>query len=101
MNTGRASAAALEKALAAKLQELLQTVPGISGWKVETNPAPFNKAFDLLARGKSPHGATIELWVDCRSEPRTSRFQYVAIEREFEMDSTKHVLDCVIAATHY
>jgi hypothetical protein len=98
VNTTRLSATTLEKALAAKLEELLATVPGISHWTVSTNPAPFNRAFDLLARGKSPHGATIELWVDCRSEPRPSRFPYVAIEREFEKESTKLVRAWVFAA---
>jgi transcriptional regulator with XRE-family HTH domain len=100
VNTTKPSAAALEKALAAKLHELLSTVPGIPGWKVQTNPAPFNQAFDLLATGKSPHGPVIELWVDCRSEPRPSQFPYVQIERQFEKDSTKLVRARVFAAPH-
>ena len=99
VNTPR-RAAAVEKALAAKLKELLGTVPGISDWTVHTNPAPFNRAFDLLARGKSPHGPIIELWVDCRSDPRPSRFPYVAIEREFEKESTKVVRASVFAAPY-
>ena len=99
MNTS-ISGAALERALAAKLLELLHTVPGIPDWTVDTNPAPFNKAFDLLARGKSPHGPVIELWVDCRSEPRPSRFPYVAIEREFKEGSTKVVRVWVFAAPY-
>jgi Transcriptional regulator, AbiEi antitoxin, Type IV TA system len=99
VNTPR-RAAAVEKALAAKLKELLGTVPGISDWTVDTNPAPFNRAFDLLARGKSPHGPVIELWVDCRSDPRPSRFPYVAIEREFEKESTKVVRASVFAAPY-
>jgi hypothetical protein len=99
VNTPRRAAAA-EKALAAKLKELLGTVPGISDWTVDTNPAPFNRAFDLLARGKSPHGPIIELWVDCRSDPRPSRFPYVAIEREFEKESTKVVRASVFAAPY-
>jgi hypothetical protein len=99
VNTPR-RAAAVEKALAAKLKELLGTVPGISDWTVDTNPAPFNRAFDLLARGKSPHGPIIELWVDCRSDPRPSRFPYVAIEREFEKESTKVIRASVFAAPH-
>ena len=99
VNTPR-RAAAVEKALAAKLKELLGTVPGISDWTVDTNPAPFNRAFDLLARGKSPHGPIIELWVDCRSDPRPSRFPYVAIEREFEKESTKVVRASVFAALY-
>jgi hypothetical protein len=100
VNTSRHPGAAVEKALAAKLQELLRTVPGISDWTVDTNPAPFNRAFDLLARGKRPRGPIIELWVDCRSEPRPSRFPYVAIEREFEKESTKVVRASVFAAPY-
>lgn len=100
VNSGKHSAAALEKALAAKLQELLGTVPGVSDWTVDTNPAPFDKAFDLLARTKSPHGPMIELWVECKSEPRPSRFPYVAIEREFEKESTKRVRARVFAAPY-
>ena len=100
VNTARLSAAALEKALAAKLLALLRTVPGISDWTLDINPASFNRAFDLLARGKSPHGPIIELWVDCHREPRPSRFPYVAIEREFEKDSTKLVRAWVFAAPY-
>ena len=100
MNNPWHSAAALEKALAAKLEELLRTVPGISDWSINTNPAPFNRAFDLLASGKSPHGPTIELWVECKSDPRPSRFPYVAIEREFEKEKTKVVRAWVFAAPY-
>jgi Transcriptional regulator, AbiEi antitoxin, Type IV TA system len=100
VNTPRHSGAAVEKALAGKLQELLHTVPGIFNWTVVTNPAPFNRAFDLLARGKSPHGPVIELWVDCRTEPRPSQFPYVAIEREFDKDSTKLIRARVFGAPY-
>jgi hypothetical protein len=100
VNGPRRSGPALEKALAAKLAELLHTVPGISDWTINTNPAPFNRAFDLLARGKSPHGPTIELWVESKSDPRPSRFPYVAIEREFEKEKTKVVRASVFAAPY-
>ncbi|CAN5526477.1 hypothetical protein BH18VER1_BH18VER1_09190 [soil metagenome] len=96
----RITGAALDNALAAKLKELLRGVPGLSDWAVETNPAPFGRAFDLLARTKSPHGPVIELWVECKSEPRPSRFPSVAITREFEKESTKQVRAWVFAAPH-
>jgi hypothetical protein len=99
VNISKLSTAALEKALAGKLQELLG-IAGLSDWTLETNPAPFNRAFDLLATGKSPHGPIIELWVDCRLEPRPSRFPYVAIEREFDQGSTTRVRARVFAAPH-
>lgn len=74
----------LERMLAEKLRELLGCVPWLSNVKVEVNPAEFNRAFDLLARFEVPKGPKIELWVDCRKEPRPSQFPYVAIDREFE-----------------
>lgn len=92
--------AALERALAAKLQELLSSVPGFPPWKIDINPAPFDPAFDLMAWAKSPHGSTVELYVECKSDPRPSRFPYVAIEREFEKDKTKVVRAWVFAAPH-
>jgi hypothetical protein len=99
MNKG-ISGAALEKALAAKLQELLRRVPWLGNWKIEQNPAPFERAFDLLAIANFPHGPEIQLWIDCRAEPRPSLFPYVAIEREFEGNSTKRVRLRVFAAPH-
>jgi hypothetical protein len=92
--------AALERALAAKLQELLSSVPGFPTWKIDINPAPFDRAFDLMAWAKSPHGSTVELWVECKSDPRPSRFPYVAIEREFEKEKTKVVRAWVFAAPY-
>ena len=97
VNTARLSAAALEKALAERLQELLGAA-GISDWTVEADL--FDRAFDLLATGKSAHGPTIELWVDCKTEARPSRFPYVNIEREFDQSSTRRVRAWVFAAPY-
>src|SRR5438105_1586935 len=90
----------LESALAGKLEGLLESIPGLSPWKVEENPAPFNRTFDLLVSGKLPHGPKIELWVECKREPRPSRFPYVAVEREFEKESPKLIRARVFAAPY-
>jgi hypothetical protein len=65
---------------------------------VETNPADFDRAFDLLATGKLEHGPELQLWVDCHLDPRPSMFPYVNIRREFENKSTKRICVQVFAA---
>ena len=98
MNTSKMGASSLERAAALKLSELLGRVAWLPGWKVEANPAQFDRAFDLLATGKLPSGPEVQLWVDCCTDPRPSRFPYVAVQREFENRSTKRILVRVFAA---
>ena len=98
VNTQTTSQAALEKMLAEQLRRLLGRISWLSGVQVETNPAPFDRAFDLLAHFQVPRGSRIELWVECRLEPRPSQFPYVAIRREFEARTTKRVRVPVFAA---
>ena len=100
MNIRPLSAVALEKALADKLRELLGGIPWLAGVQVERNPAEFQRAFDLLAWFQAPKGPKIELWVDCRAEPRPSQFPYVALEREFAEEATKQIRVRVFAAPH-
>lgn len=100
MNYPSMRAAALDRALAAKLQELLSSVPGFPPWKIDINPALSERPFDLIASAKSPHGPTIDLYVECKSDPRPSRFHSVNIEREFEKEKTKVVRAWVFAAPH-
>lgn len=100
MNTTPFAAAALEKALAEQLVKLLRAVPWLHDVNIDRNPAEYNRAFDLLARVHLPRGPEIELWVDVRSEPRPSRFPYVATEREFDQDSISRVAIRVFAAPH-
>jgi hypothetical protein len=100
MNSPSVRPAVLQRALAAKLQELLASIPGFPPWKVDINPASSAQRYDLTASAKSPHGTTIELYVECKSDPRPSRFPYVAIEREFEKEKTKVVRAWVFAAPH-
>lgn len=98
MNMPQVAGAAFERAAAAKLKELLGGVPWLPGWKIEANPAPFHRAFDLLARGKLPNGPEVQLWVECCTDPRPSRFPYVNVQREFENRSAQRVLVRVFAA---
>ena len=100
VNTQTTSQAALEKMLAEQLRRLLGRISWLSGVQVETNPAPFDRAFDLLAHFQVPRGSRIELWVECRLEPRPSQFPYVAIRREFEARTTKRVRVPVFAAPY-
>ena len=77
MNTTRYSGSALERAAAAKLGELLESVPWLKGWAVERHPARQNDGFDLRVTVPIPSGRTIELLVQCKSDPRPSQFPYV------------------------
>lgn len=98
MNKRPLSEAELEKALAERLREILRSVPWLGDWRVESNPAGFDRAFDLLATGKVRRGAEVELWVDCRLDPRPAMFPYVDIGREFENKSVKRIRVPVFAA---
>jgi len=65
VNTAASSGHALEKALAAKLRELLGSVPMAEDVQVSQNPAPFDRIFDIEARATLPTGNVAELWVVC------------------------------------
>lgn len=100
VNSQPLSPAALEKALAAKLRELLAGIPWLPEVRVEVNPADFNRIFDLSTRFQVPDGPVIELWVDVKSDPRPAHFPYVNLEREFEERKVKRVRVGVFAAPH-
>jgi Transcriptional regulator, AbiEi antitoxin, Type IV TA system len=98
MNALAASPPALEKAVAAKLRELLGSVPWLRDWHVSQNPAQFNRAFDVQARVPLPTGNVAELWVVCHDLPRPSRFPYVALDSEFHADGKRTMRVPVLAA---
>ncbi len=100
MNTRPASAAALEKALADKLRALLQGISWLPEVQVQPNPTELGRTFDLLASFQVPKGPEIQLWVDCRAEPRPAQFPYVALERDFEQKAVRRVRVWVFAAPH-
>lgn len=100
MNTSAMTPAALERALAKRLEKLLAGMGGVEGLSIERNPAEFAQAFDLLAKFKLERGLEVELWVDIRMSPRPAQFPYVGIEREFEEKLVKRVRAKVFAAPH-
>lgn len=83
MNIEALSPRALEDALEKKLRELLESVPWLREISVSRNPAEFDRAFDLLAEFKQRGGPKIELWVECKRDPRPAQFPHVARKREF------------------
>ncbi len=94
------SASALEKALGERVRQLLETIPWLQDIRLSSNPAPFERAFDLLASFRVPNGPEVELWIDCRAEPRPSHFPYVSVDREFDAGTTKCVRLRVFGAPH-
>ncbi len=71
------SPAGLEKALAAKLEELLRGVDWLHGWRVEHAGSP-DAGFDFLATVPLPAGGKAALCVECKRELRPSVFRMVA-----------------------
>ena len=98
VNTAASSGHALEKALAAKLRELLGSVPWLRNVEVSQNPAPFDRVFDIEARITLPTGNVAELWVVCHDLPRPSRFPYVALTNEFHAGGKRITRVPVLAA---
>lgn len=78
MNTKKLSGAALEKALAMKLEELLRGVDWLRGWQVEHVSSASDAGFDLLATVPLPKGGKAALCVECKSDLRPSLFRMVA-----------------------
>jgi hypothetical protein len=78
MNTRYFSGAALEKALAAKLEELLRGVDWLRGWHVERAGGAGDAGFDLLGTVPLPGGGKAALCVECKGELRPSVFRTMA-----------------------
>lgn len=100
MNISLHSPDTVEKALGQQIEGLLREIRWLQNIQTSHNPAPFHRAFDWLISFRVPNGPTVELWIDCRTEPRPARFPYVAIEREFDEGGTKRVRLRVFAAPH-
>lgn len=78
MNSTKMSGMALEKALAAKLKELLGGVSWLHGWQVEHEAQVKDSRFDLLATLPLPTGGKAALCVECKQELRPSTFRLMA-----------------------
>jgi len=78
--------AGLEKALAEKLREILESIPWLRDWSVERNPADADRAFDILAVLPFANSNRAELWVECKADPRPSQFPYVNVRNTFSIE---------------
>jgi hypothetical protein len=77
VNTGELNGAALEKALAQRLRELLANVAWLKDWEVAREPVAPERGYDFKATLPLPGGRTAELWVVCKANPRPYQFPYV------------------------
>ena len=93
MNMRNLSGAALEKALLAKLRELLAGISWLGDWTVQNHPTISDKGFDFIIKIPRPNGGKAELWVQCKADPRPSLFPYVYVASE-----AKHPPTLVLAA---
>ena len=96
MNTKLLSEAALEKALAAKLEELLRGVAWLHGWQVQHVGGARDARFDLLAILPLPGGGKAALCVECKREMRPSVFRTLA-DRTFSPAGHPKVVVRVLA----
>lgn len=96
MNRKNLSGATLEKALAAKLEELLRGVDWLRGWQVEHVGGASDAGFDLLATVPLPGGDKAALCVECKAELRPSVFRMLA-DRIFSPEGHPKVVVPVLA----
>ena len=96
VNTRLDSPAALERALAARLRELLGSVDWLRGVDVETLKAGTDRGFDLLAKLPLPTGGAAALCVECKREMRPSTFPMLA-SRVFKPGGRPKVIVPVLA----
>jgi hypothetical protein len=96
MNRKNLSGATLEKALAAKLEELLRGVDWLRGWQVEHVGGASDIGFDLLATVPLPGGDKAALCVECKAELRPSVFRMLA-DRKFSPAGHPKVVVPVLA----
>jgi hypothetical protein len=76
VNTGELKDAALEKALAHRLRELLGGVAWLKDWQIEIVPMDDRRGSDINATLPLPNGGMAELWVVCKSNPRPHQIAY-------------------------
>ena len=97
MNSLGLSIAALQEAIAAKLEELLRGVGWLRGWQVQMASAGSDAGFDLLASVPLPGGGSAALCVVCKRELRPSLFFAVA-RRSFQPPGQPTVCIPVLAS---
>ena len=84
MNKKPISPAELEKTLAAKLQSLLGQVEWLHDCSIQEFPtnSKSGSGFDLLVKLPLQNNHQVELWVQCKSDPRPSQFPYIYLASE-------------------
>jgi hypothetical protein len=92
----------LERELARQLLSILEGVPGIDGAaKVWRNPAVSDRGFDIMGELSLPRsGAKVELWVECRNQPRPSQFPFASLRNRFPEDGSRESRVPVLAAPY-
>ncbi len=96
MNKKALSGVALEKALVAKLEEMLRGVGWLQGWQVAYVGGESNAGFDLLAIVPLPGGGNAALCVECKAELHPSGFRALA-DRKFSPEGSPKVVVPVLA----
>jgi hypothetical protein len=95
MNTAHLSGVALEKALAAKLEDALRSVDWLRGWRVSRREDGDDAGFDILATVPMPDGGKATMLVECRAELRPGSFRTMA-ERPFSLPRHSRVVERVL-----
>jgi hypothetical protein len=93
VNSKNLSGTALEKALLARLRELLGGISWLGNWSVQNHPTISDKGFDFIVKIPRPNSGKAELWVQCKADPRPSLFPYIYVASE-----AKHQPTLVLAA---
>jgi hypothetical protein len=76
VNTTELKGAALERALAQRLRELLGGVVWLKSWQVEIVPMDERLGPDIKAKFQLATGGKAELWVVCKANPRPYQVAY-------------------------
>jgi hypothetical protein len=76
VNKRELTGAALERALAQRLRELLAGVTWLKGWQVEIDPTEYRTGPDIKTTLHLPNGGKAELWVVCKSNPRPRQISF-------------------------
>jgi hypothetical protein len=96
MNAQPISSLELEKALAAKLEELLRAVSWLDGWQIQRVDSRVDEGADMRASVPLPGGGTATLFVVCQRELRPGSFGKL-LEKKFSPTPKKSVVVPVLA----
>lgn len=100
VNMNKPTGAALERALAQKLRELLAGVTWLKPWRVDSVPADDRRGFDIKASFPLPQGGKAELWVVCKANPRPYQFPLIRAKDQLDAHGKRLNRVWVFAAPH-